>query len=649
MNSQDTEASFSSPSKAGSQTLSQTPSQTLSEPRQRREEHPTQPQAHPLAGQLMTGAEIIVQVLADQGCNTLFGYSGGAILPVFDALYRHNLSQRREDGSEPMPLIVPASEQGAGFMASGLARATGKPGVVLVTSGPGATNLATPVRDALADSIPMVVLSGQVGTSVLGSDAFQEAPVANIMSHCAKHVFLVTCIEELEATIRTAFELAMSGRRGPVAVDIPKDLQNASFPFDGQSRRALPGYRERVQQLASRSLDASDRQALLQALAQAERPLIYAGGGVLAAEAAPELNAFAQQFSLPVTTTLMGLGAIDSTSELALGMLGMHGTAYANYAVEDCDFLLALGARFDDRVAGEPERFAPQARFIAQIDIDPSEISRVKPVDWHHLGPMKEALRALMTPQSGDPSQPDRHVWHAHLQELKRHHAMNHERGNGLIQPQTVLECVNRITRGEALVTTGVGQHQMWAAQYLDFRQPRQWLTSGAMGTMGFGLPAAIGAQLACPDALVITVDGDGSIRMNLGELETVTSYQLPIKVLLLNNVGDGMVRQWQKLFYKGRLSATDKNLRKKDFVQAARADGFDWSRRLDDPAQMEETLKQFLSHPGPAFLEVMVDPNADVYPMVGPGKGYADMLTGPHIPSRHPQPAAELEPTHMF
>ena len=606
---------------------------------------------HPLAGLAMTGAEAIVQVLADEGTGVLFGYSGGAILPVYDAVFRHNADHATADGREPMPLIVPANEQGAGFMAAGYARASGKVGVAIVTSGPGATNMVTPVRDAMADSIPLVVICGQVPTTALGSDAFQEAPVSNIMGACAKHVFLVTDAEQLEATVRTAFEIARSGRPGPVVVDVPKNVQNAALRFDGASRLAIPGYRARLRAVENARLDDETCATFFAALMQARRPLIYAGGGVVAAEAAVALRVFADAFGLPVTTTLMGLGAFDSTEPLALHMLGMHGTAYANYAVEDCDFVFALGARFDDRVAGVPDKFAPQAKFIAQIDIDPAEIGKVKAVDWQHVGPLAAALERLTAYGRARGLQPPLADWHAHVAALKRTHAMDWDRASPLIQPQAVLAAINRHTKGRAVVSTGVGQHQMWAAQYFDFRAPRQWLTSGSMGTMGFGLPAAIGAQFARPDALVLDIDGDASIRMNVGELETVTTYGLPLKVVVLNNSGDGMVRQWQKLYFGRRFAASDKSLHKKDFVLAAQADGFGWARRLDDPAQLESTIADFLACDGPAFLEVVIDPDAGVYPMVGPGASYAQMITGEFIASRSAAPAeaSEVPSTSMF
>ncbi len=603
----------------------------------------------PLAITPSSGAEAIVQVLADEGVEVMFGYSGGAILPVYDAVFRYNALHPRANGSEPLPLVVPANEQGAGFMAAGYARASGKVGVAIVTSGPGATNIVTPVRDSMADSIPLVVICGQVGTAAIGSDAFQEAPVSNIMGACAKHVFLVTDATRLEATLRTAFMLARSGRPGPVVVDVPKDVQNAAIDWQGSGELLLSGYRARLRAVEQSNLSDSDCAVLFAALMQAQRPLIYAGGGVISAAAAPALRAFVDQFGLPVTTTLMGLGAFDTTDPLSLHMLGMHGTAYANYAVEDCDFVLALGARFDDRVAGVPDKFAPRAKFIAQIDIDPAEIGKVKQPQWHHVGPLDRALARLTEYGRAHAIQPALADWHAEVTALKQAHAMNYDRASALVQPYAVIEAINRHAAGRAIISTGVGQHQMWAAQYFDFRASRHWITSGSMGTMGFGLPAAIGAQFAHPDKLVIDIDGDSSIRMNIGELETVTTYNLPLKVVVLNNHGDGMVRQWQKLYFKSRFASTDRSLHKKNFLLAAQADGFTWARRLERNEDLESTIAAFLSFDGPAFLEVMIDPDAGVYPMVGPGASYAQMITGDFIASREAPAPAEEPASAMF
>ncbi|RMH30982.1 MAG: biosynthetic-type acetolactate synthase large subunit [Candidatus Hydrogenedentota bacterium] len=585
-----------------------------------------------MAGQTLTGAEMIVQVLADEGVDTVFGYSGGAILPTFDAIFRYNAAHSKGK-KDAIQLIVPANEQGAGFMAAGYARSSGKVGVFIVTSGPGATNTVTPIRDCMADSVPVVLICGQVPRSAIGTDAFQEAPVFNIMSACAKHVFLVKNPEELEATVRTAFEIARSGRPGPVVIDVPKDVQNWSGVFRGEGLLNLRGYRERIQHLEESRITKEQARDFFKMLLRSERPLLYVGGGVINANAAAELRKFSQRFNIPVVTTLMGIGAMDTRSELCLHMLGMHGTAYANYAVEDCDFLIAVGARFDDRVAGKVAEFAPNARDIAHIDIDAAEIGKVKPVTWSHVGDAKTALADLL--EYGRHFKKDFSKWVEHVKALKRDYPLNYDRKSPLIQPQYVIECLNEITKGEAIITTGVGQHQMWAAQYGEFRHPRTWLTSGSMGTMGFGLPAAIGAQFANPDKLVVDVDGDGSLRMNLGELETVTTYNLPVKVLLLNNYGDGMVRQWQRLYFGKRFTASDKSLRKKDFIKAAQADGFEFAKRVTDKSKVRKALEEFVQFNGPAFLEVIIDPDAGVFPMVGPGMGYKEMVTGDFIKAR--------------
>ncbi|MEP6547985.1 MAG: biosynthetic-type acetolactate synthase large subunit [Gammaproteobacteria bacterium] len=592
----------------------------------------------------MTGADMLVQVLADEGVDTIFGYSGGAILPIYDSVFRYN----QERGSS-MPLIVPANEQGAAFMAAGFARASGRVGVALVTSGPGATNTVTPVRDCMADSVPIVVICGQVPTTAIGTDAFQEAPVPSIMGAVAKHVFLITDPSKLEATVRTAFEIARTGRPGPVVLDVPKDVQNWKGVFHGSGRLPVAGYRQRMNRLEANKVPESACADFFAALGAAKRPLIYAGGGVINGSAAHALREFAKELQVPVVTTLMGIGAIDTTHPLSMRMLGMHGTAFANYAVDDCDCLLALGARFDDRVAGNPGKFAGNAKFIAHLDIDASEINKVKRVDWSHVGLMPDALLGLLDYARRKGFERDWSEWHRHCDELRLKYAMNYDRDSPLIQPYYVIEEINRLTRGEAIITTGVGQHQMWAAQYFDFRNPRLWLTSGSMGTMGFGLPAAVGAQFAQRSRLVIDIDGDASIRMNFGELETVTTYNLPIKIVVLNNCGDGMVKQWQKLFHAGRLSASDKSLHTKDFVKAAQADGFKYAARLDKKADVPRIIDEFIRFNGAAFLEVMIDPDAGVYPMVGPGQAYADMITGEHIPSRTQVAIKTPDASEMF
>ncbi len=597
----------------------------------------------------MVGADIVVQVLADEGVDTIFGYSGGAILPTYDAVFRYNDQNRRADGSAAMPLVVPANEQGAGFMAAGYARASGKVGVVMVTSGPGATNTVTPVRDCMADSVPIVVICGQVPRAAIGTDAFQEAPVSAIMGAVAKHVFLVTDPDRLEATVRSAFQLARSGRPGPVVIDIPKDIQIHETTFTGGGELPLPGYNRRLDAVTRNRLSDSSCERFFSMLAESERPLIYAGGGVINANATKPMRRLAAEYGIPVTTTLMALGASDTTHPLALHMLGMHGLASANYAVEDCDFLIAVGARFDDRVAGSPAQFAPKARRIAHFDVDIAEIGKVKSVNWHHVGILSRDLDDMLDYGRRIGFEKAFETWHGEIAALKADYGLDYDRDNELIQPYAVIEEINRHSKGEAIITTGVGQHQMWAAQYFDYREPRLWLTSGSMGTMGFGLPAAIGAQFAAPQRTVIDIDGDASMRMNIGELETATTYKLPIKVVVLNNYGDGMVRQWQKLYYGNRQSASDKSLHRKDFVRAAEADGFGFAKKLERPGDIRSVVAAFMAYEGPAFLEVIIDPDAGVYPMVGPGQPYSAMVTGEFIKHRDAADDDGPDPGEMF
>ena len=597
----------------------------------------------------MSGADIVVQVLADEGVDTIFGYSGGAILPTYDAVFRYNDLHKRDNGESAMPLIVPANEQGAGFMAAGYARASGKVGVAMVTSGPGATNTVTPVRDCMADSVPIVVICGQVPKAAIGTDAFQEAPVSAIMGAVSKHVFLATDPEKLEETMRSAFELARTGRPGPVVVDIPKDVQNWEGEFKGSGTLSMPGYRRRLSAIVENRLQDSQCERFFAMLAKAERPLIYAGGGVINANATKPMRRLAAEYGIPVTTTLMALGASDTTHPLAMHMLGMHGLASANYAVEDCDFLIAVGARFDDRVAGDPQNFAPNAKNIAHFDVDIAEVGKVKRVNWHHVGVLDRDLDEMLAYGKRIDFKKDFSTWHDEIATLKDEYRLNYDKESELIQPYAVIEAINEHSQGKAIISTGVGQHQMWAAQYFDYREPRLWLTSGSMGTMGFGLPAAIGAQFAQPDRVVIDIDGDASIRMNIGELETATTYNLPVKVVVLNNFGDGMVRQWQKLYYDSRMSASDKSLHSKDFVKAAEADGFKFAKRLDKNADLESVIREFMEFDGPAFLEVIIDPDAGVYPMVGPGLSYDKMITGDWIESRETPSEDQPGPSEMF
>ena len=455
--------------------------------------------------------------------------------------------------------------------------------------------------------------------------------------------------EKLEETVRSAFELARTGRPGPVVVDIPKDIQNWQGPFKGSGTLPLHGYRRRLAAVEANTLGDNACERFYTMLSESERPLIYAGGGVINANATKPMRRFANEYGIPVTTTLMALGASDTTHPLALHMLGMHGIASANYAVEDCDFLIAIGARFDDRVAGNPKQFAPRARNIAHFDVDFAEIGKVKRVNWHHVGILERDLTDLLAYGRRIKFAKTFDQWHEEIAHLKAEYCLNYDRDSELIQPYAVIEEINKHSGGEAIISTGVGQHQMWAAQYFDYREPRLWLTSGSMGTMGFGLPAAIGAQFAQPDRTVIDIDGDGSIRMNIGELETATTYSTPIKVIVLNNYGDGMVRQWQQLYFEGRMSGSDKSLHLKDFVKAAEADGFRFARRLDRKEDLSKVIREFMEFEGPAFLEVIIDRNAGVYPMVGPGLSYDNMITGEWIKSRERPVHDSLDPSEMF
>jgi acetolactate synthase-1/2/3 large subunit len=501
----------------------------------------------------------------------------------------------------------------------------------------------------MADSVPIVVVCGQVPRAAIGTDAFQEAPVSAIMGAVAKHVFLVTDASTLEATMRSAFKLARTGRPGPVVVDIPKDVQNSPGEYKGCGELPLPGYQGRLDAVLENRLSDESCERFFGMLAESERPLIYAGGGVINGNATKPMRRFANEYGIPVSTTLMALGASDTTHPLALHMLGMHGIASANYAVDDCDFLIAVGARFDDRVAGDPIHFAPNARNIAHFDVDIAEIGKVKRVDWHHIGVLARDLTDMLDYGRRVGFNKSFDDWHAEIAELKERYCLNYDRDSELIQPYAVIEEINKLTKGEAIISTGVGQHQMWAAQYFDFREPRLWLTSGSMGTMGFGLPAAIGAQFAQPQRIVIDVDGDASVRMNIGELETATTYKLPIKVIVLNNFGDGMVRQWQKLYYDSRMSGSDKSLHRKDFVKAAEADGFAFARKLDRKQDISAVVAEFMAFEGPAFLEVIIDPDAGVYPMVGPGMSYDKMITGDFIRSRDKPSDDQPGPSEMF
>lgn len=552
------------------------------------------------------GSQLLLDALLEQGVEVLFGYPGGAILPTFDALY-----------SCPIKFILTRCEQGAGHMADGYSRATGKVGTALVTSGPGATNLTTALATAYMDSIPMVALSGQVATAAIGNDAFQEADVVGVTRPVTKHNVLIKDVRDLPRVIREAYHIARTGRPGPVLVDLPKDVQVGSFPYDNNGELNLPGYRPRVK--------GNDRQIRLaaEAINASERPVLYVGGGVISANASDELRELARRGNIPVTTTLLGLGAFDEVgdSRLALHMLGMHGSAYANYAVQASDLLIAVGARFDDRVTGKLECFAPQAKII-HIDVDPSSISKNVDVDIPVVGDAKAVLVELLPQIEHRP----RTAWFEQIDKWKQRYPFQYRAAEGTIKPQQVIDAISRITDGQAIITTGVGQHQMWAAQFYRWRYPRQMITSGGLGTMGYGFPAALGAAVGRPDRAVIDIDGDGSFLMTCNELATAAEYQIPTKVVVLNNHYQGMVRQWQELFYEKRYMATP--MTNPSFAKVAEAFG---CRGIDvkDPQHLEGAIREMLDTPGPVVMDVHVDREENVYPMVAVGKSLHEMEMG--------------------
>lgn len=552
------------------------------------------------------GSQLLHDVLLEQGVEVMFGYSGGAILPTFDALY-----------GSPIKFIVTRCEQGAGHMADGYSRATGKVGTVLVTSGPGATNLTTALATAYMDSIPMVALTGQVATAAIGNDAFQEADVVGVTRPVTKHNVLVKEVKDLPRIIREAYYIARTGRPGPVLVDLPKDIQVAVMDCEDSGELNLPGYRPRVK--------GNDRQIRLasEAINVAERPVLYVGGGVILANASQELRELARKGNIPVTTTLLGLGAFDEVADrkLALHMLGMHGSAYANYAVQGSDLLIAVGARFDDRVTGKLEAFAPNAKII-HIDVDPSSISKNVDVDIPVVGDAKAVLAEMLPLIEHKP----RVEWFEQIDKWKHQFPFQYRQADGAIKPQQVIEEISRLTDGNAIITTGVGQHQMWTAQYYRWRYPRQMITSGGLGTMGYGFPAALGAAIGQPDRTVIDIDGDGSFLMTCNELATAAQYNIPVKVVILNNHFQGMVRQWQELFYEKRYMAT--TMTNPSFAKVADAFGCT-GIDVKDPKDLESAIQRMLATPGPVVMDVHVEREENVYPMVSVGKSLHEMEMG--------------------
>ena len=563
------------------------------------------------------GADIVIEALKEEGVEVIFGLPGGAIMEVYDALYR--------DGS--IKHILARHEQGAGHMAEGYAKATGKVGVAMTTSGPGATNIVTPIADAYMDSVPIVVITGQVPTHMIGNDAFQEVDIVGITRPVTKHNFLVRNIEELPLVIRQAFYIAKTGRPGPVLIDIPKDitqqLSNIGIPSEERVRESLPGYKPHTEGNVQQIKKAA------RLIASAKRPVLYIGGGAVNSEAQEELVELAQLMKIPVTTTTQGKGAFPEDHPLALRMLGMHGTYYANMAVYNADLLIAVGARFDDRVTGKIDEFAPEARII-HIDIDPASISKNIVVDVPIVGDVKIVLRKLINEIKRRGAkilhQEEREKWLAQIEKWKRLHPLSYKNSRKVIKPQYVIEQIHEATGGDAIIVPGVGQHQMWAAMFFKFSYPRQFLNSGGLGTMGFGLPAGIGAKVGRPEKEVFVVDGDGSFVMTMQEIITAVEYKIPVRVAIINNGYLGMVRQWQELFYDRRYSEVDLSVQP-DFVKLAEAMGA-VGFRAEKPSEVREILDEALKiDDKPVILDFVVDREENVLPMVPPGKSYRDMI----------------------
>ncbi|HOT72476.1 MAG TPA: biosynthetic-type acetolactate synthase large subunit [Anaerohalosphaeraceae bacterium] len=551
--------------------------------------------------QTKPGSQIIVDTLLEQGVEVLFGYLGGVVLPLFDKLY-----------DSPIRVIIPRHEQGGCHMADAYARSTGKVGVMIATSGPGATNLTTGLATAMMDSVPIVALTGQVRTDLIGNDAFQEADTTGITRPITKHNVIIKNPNDLAHTIREAFYIASTGRPGPVLIDIPVDMQVAQVPVTPPQPIELPGYRVREHGHARQISSAAE------AINASQRPVLYVGGGVISGNASEPLRKLAKKANIPVTMTLMGLGAFDQNDPLSLDMLGMHGAAYANFAVQESDLLICVGARFDDRVTGKLKTFASHARII-HIDLDPSSIAKNVPVDIPVVGNARYVLADLLE----QVEYRERKEWFERIAELKKRYPLRYDRNSKMIKPQYVIEELWHQTQGQAIITTGVGQHQMWTAQFYKFSRPRQFITSGGLGTMGFGLPAAIGAQIGNPGALVVDIDGDSSFNMTLTELSTAVMYELPIKICLINNGYMGMVRQWQELFYGRRYSCS--SLKNPDFARLAEAFGaVGLSARKKE--EVPAVIKAMLEEKKPCLADFYVDPEENVWPMVPTGKSLHEM-----------------------
>jgi acetolactate synthase I/II/III large subunit len=562
----------------------------------------------------INGAQILLRSLVEEGVEVIFGYPGGVVLDIFDALGR--------EFSQAFKFVLVRHEQAAVHAADGYARATGKPGVCIVTSGPGGTNTVTGLATAYMDSIPVIVFTGQVPTPLIGNDAFQEADIVGITRPCTKHNYLVNRVEDLARTIREAFMIAGTGRPGPVLVDLPKDVMQDSATFEYPHSLKLPTYKSTFKA----HMPSIKRAAEL--ITKAERPVIYAGGGVISSAAHRELRTLADMTGCPVTMTLMGLGCFPGTHPLSLGMLGMHGTYRANMAVNHSDVLLAVGARFDDRVTGRVEDFASGAKII-HIDIDPTSIQKNISVEIPIVGDARDVLSKLIEAlkSKGQPGKPVKRFqdWYAQLTAWRNEQRLRFDRSTETIKPQYVVEKLYELTAGRAIITTEVGQNQMWAAQYYLFDRPRTFLSSGGLGTMGYGFPAAIGAQVAFPDSLVIDIAGDGSIQMNIQELATVAQYKLPVKIAILNNGYLGMVRQWQERFFDRLYAHSDVSVQP-DFVKLAEAYGAT-GLRATTTEEVESVIRKGLEIQGPVIMEFVVEREEGVYPMVPSGRSIKDMI----------------------
>lgn len=571
----------------------------------------------PPADATLTGADIVVKALSAEGVDVIFGYPGGAVLPIYDALFKQN--QLRH--------ILVRHEQAATHAAEGYARSTGKVGVVLVTSGPGATNAITGLTDAMMDSIPLVCITGQVPTHLIGSDAFQEADTTGMTRSCTKYNYLVKRTEDLAPILHEAFHIARTGRPGPVVIDIPKNLMNQAGLYTGKPPAIRPSYRPTTR------ADAMQVERAVELMASAKRPIFYVGGGVInaGAQACTLLAELVRETGFPITNTLMGLGAFPGDDPQFLGMLGMHGSLEANMGMAECDVMINIGARFDDRVTGRLDAFARKSKKI-HIDIDPSSINKTVPVDIPLVGDAGEVISQLLAVWRAEKKQPDRAAlaaWWECIEQWRARKSFSYRQQGEVTKPQYALERLYELTRAhDTFVTTDVGQHQMWSAQFLKFRAPGRWMTSGGLGTMGYGLPAAMGVQIAHPEKLTVCVTGEASIMMNIQELSTLMQYRLPVKIFILNNRYMGMVRQWQQMFHGCRYSESYMDSLP-DFVKLAEAYGMA-GLRCEKAADVDATIQQMLAIKGPVIVDMLVDQNENVYPMIPAGAAHYELVLGP-------------------